>query len=187
MSGCRTNNLLRLVLFAAMAFAAEVRVHAAGVSDSEDLLKARYVHNFARLVDWPAPLAPGGQPIVIGVLGDDRFAAVLNDVVARKSLDDRTYTVKPVTIGNLRQCGCRILFVASPRRDGTAEIIALQNSESVLTIAETSDFARRGGVVGLTVRDQKVRLFVNVDAATRASLTISSRLLALATIVRTVR
>ena len=175
-------------MFAMLAFAADVRVRAVNSSaSSEHLLKAGYVYNFAKLVEWPASMAPSGQPIVIGVLGNDDFATVLSQVVERKSRDDRTFVVKRVKSGDLKACACHILYIGGPHGEGTAEIIELQNSASVLTIAEASDFARRGGIVGLTLAGPKVRLVVNVDAAARASLVISSRLLALATIVHTAR
>ena len=58
---------------------------------------------------------------------------------------------------------------------------------SVLTIADAPDFARRGGMIAFTLEDSKVRFIVNQEAAEQASLNISSRLLALATIVRTSR
>jgi hypothetical protein len=183
----RTHNRLRCAVFAVLlAFAADVCAQGLG-GESEHQLKAGYVYHFAKLVDWPASVAPTGQPIVIGVLGNDAFAAVLGRVVAQKRLEDREFVVKRVKTEDLKTCGCRILFVSSTHSDWTAEIVQLQNSASVLTIAEAPDFARRGGIVGLMLDGRKVRLVVNVDAAARASLTISSRLLALATIVHTRR
>jgi len=185
----RINIRLVFTVFAMLAFAADVRVRAVrSAESSEYLVKAGYVYNFAKLVEWPAAMAPDGRPIVIGVLGNDDFATVLSQVVERKPLDDRTFGVKRVKSGDLKACACHILFIGGPHEEGTAEIIELQNSASVLTIGEASDFARRGGIVGLTLAGRnKVRLVVNVDAAARASLVISSRLLALATIVHTAR
>ena len=152
-------------MFAMLAFAADVRVRAVNASESADVLKAGYVYHFANLVEWPASVAPSGRPIVIGVLGNDDFATVLSGVVERKTLDDRTYVVKRLTSGDLKACACHILFVGGAYGEGTADIVALQNSASVLTIAEASDFARHGGIVSLTVDHRRVRLAVNVDAA----------------------
>jgi hypothetical protein len=183
----RLNIRLLFVMLAMLAFAADVRVRAVNPSESSaQQLKAGYVYNFAKLVEWPASVAPNG-PIIVGVVGDDDFADVLGRVMVSKTPEDRTFVVKPVKIAELKTCGCRILFVASVYSDWTADIVRLQNSASVLTIAEAPDFARRGGIVGLTLDGRKVRLVVNVDAAERASLSISSRLLALATIVHTAR
>ena len=155
-------------------------------ADSSDhLIKAGYVYNFARLVAWPAAVAGNRQAIVIGVLGNDPFATVLERVVSGKKIDDRSFEVK--RLKTLGECGCQILFVSAPENVRTEEITQLQKSASVLTISEGPDFARRGGIIALTLEDSRVRFLVNVDAAAQASLTISSRLLALATIVHATR
>jgi hypothetical protein len=159
-----------------------------GASGSaEQLIKAGYIYNFAKLVEWPESPVLKGQPIVIGVLGNQAFAAVLRRVVDGKKIDDRPLHVKPLKSKGFKDCGCQILFVAASESGRADEIIRFQNTASVLTIAETPDFARQGGIVALVLEDSKVRFMVNVDAAAQAALTISSRLLALATIVHTSR
>ena len=154
---------------------------------SEYLIKAGYIYNFAKLVEWPAAAARRGQPIVIGVLGNDAFAAVLDRAVNGKKIDDRPLLVKPLKNKDARDCGCQILFVGEAESARTDQVIQSQSAASVLTIAEAPDFARRGGIIALVLEDSKVRFIVNVDAASQASLSISSRLLALATIVHTSR
>src|SRR5688500_12138585 len=176
--------VLALVLgFTASARAQDPR----SAESSEYLIKAGYIFNFARLVEWPATAAPKGQPIVIGVLGNDAFATVLDRVVAGKKIDDRPFRVKRLKNKEFKDCACQLLFVSAAESARTDEIIQLQNSGSVLTIAEAPDFARRGGIIALMLEDSKVRFIVNVEAATHAGLTISSRLLTLATIVQTAR
>lgn len=154
---------------------------------SEYLIKAGYVYNFAKLVEWPAAVAQKSRAIVIGVLGNDGFAAVLERVVDGKKIDGRPFLVKRLKNREFTGCGCHILFVSAAESVRADEIIQFQNAGSVLTISEAPDFARRGGVVAFVLQDSRVRFAVNVDAASQASLTISSRLLALATIVHTTR
>jgi hypothetical protein len=156
-------------------------------NSSEYLIKAGYVYNFAKLVEWPVSAARKGQPIVIGVLGNDSFATVLDRVVDGKKIDDRPFRVKRLKNREFKDCDCEILFVSAAESARTDEIIQFQNTASVLTIAEAPDFAKRGGIIALILEDSKVRFLVNVDAATQAALTISSRLLTLATIVHTSR
>jgi hypothetical protein len=171
-----------------VAFAATASSQSLNSDDSsEHLIKAGYVYNFAKLVEWPASVARKGQPIVIGVLGNDAFATVLHRVVDGKRIDDRQFVVKRLKNKEFVNCGCQILFVAASESAKADEIIQVQSAASMLTIAESSDFARRGGIIALTLEDSKVRFHVNVDAAAKASLNISSRLLALATIVQTSR
>ena len=154
---------------------------------SEYLIKAGYIYNFAKLVEWPAAAARRGQPIVIGVLGNDAFATVLDRAVNGKKIDERTLVVKRLKSKDARDCGCQILFLAAAESARTDEVIQSQSGASVLTISEVPDFANRGGVIALVLQDSKVRFIVNVDAAAQADLSISSRLLALATVVHTSR
>ena len=179
----------RLVLLATVVgFAAHARAQDPSSADSSEyLIKAGYIYNFAKLVEWPSSVAGNGRPIVIAVLGNDEFATVLDRVVDGKKIDDRPFVVKRLKNKDLSACGCQILFVAEAESARTDEIIQFQNAASVLTISEAPDFARRGGIIALVLKDSKVRFLVNVGAATKASLTISSRLLALATIVETSR
>lgn len=171
-----------------MACVEGARGQALGASgSSEHLIKAGYIYNFAKLVEWPALPVPKGQPIVIGVLGNEAFATVLERVVDGKKIDDRPFQVKPLKNKTFKDCGCQILFVAASESGRADGIIQFQNAASVLTIAEAPDFARQGGIIALVLEDSRVRFMVNVDAATQAGLTISSRLLALATIVHTSR
>jgi hypothetical protein len=168
-------------------FAASASAQDRSAESSEYLIKAGYIFNFARLVEWPNSAARKGQPIVIGVLGNDAFATVLGRVVDGKKIDDRPFVVKRLKNKEFKDCSCQILFVAAAESARTDEIIQLQSSAAVLTIAEAPDFARRGGIIALILEDSKVRFLVNVDAATQAGLSISSRLLTLATIVHTAR
>jgi hypothetical protein len=124
---------------------------------------------------------------VIGVLENDSFATVLARVVNGKTIDNRPFVVKRLKKKEFIQCGCQILFVPSGENPRTDEIVQLQNTASVLTIADAPDFASRGGVIAFIIEDSRVRFVVNVDAASQAGLTISSRLLALAKIVHTDR
>jgi hypothetical protein len=177
-----------LVLAAVIGFAAGASAqNLSSVESSEYLIKAGYIYNFAKLVEWPASAARTDRTIVIGVLGNDSFADVLARVVDGKKIDDRPFVVKRLRNREFKDCGCQILFVSVGERARADEIIQLQSAASVLTIAEAPDFARRGGIIALTLEDSRVRFLVNVDAATQAGLTISSRLLALATIVQTGR
>lgn len=154
---------------------------------SEYLIKAGYVYNFAKLVEWPSSTFRAGGPLVVAILGNDAFADVVARVVEGKRIDDRPLQVKRVTAKDFKDCGCQILFLAGAESARVEDVIRMQNAASVLTIAETPDFIRRGGMIALTLEDRKVRFMVNTDAAAQASLTISSRLLTLASVVHTTR
>ena len=154
---------------------------------SEYLIKAGFIYNFAKLVEWPASaFAQPGHSMVIGVLGNDSFAATLERVVDGKKIESRPLLVKRLKWNkDFKDCGCQILFIASPESSRADEMIQLLKGTSVLTIAETPGFTKRGGIIDFTLEDSKVRFEVNVDAARQVGLNISSRLLSLAKIVQT--
>jgi len=153
---------------------------------SEYLIKAGFIYNFAKLVEWPGSAFPQpGNPIVIGVLGNDSFADVLDHVVDGKKIDSHSFSVKRLKWKEVKECNCHILFIAAQESAHSDEIIQFVKTTSVLTIAETPGFAKRGGIINFTLQDNKVRFDANVDAAKQAGLIISSRLLSLARIVQT--
>ena len=154
---------------------------------SEYLIKAGFIYNFAKLVEWPTPTFTNpSQPIVIGVLGNDSFAATLERVVDGKKVELRPFHVKRLkSPKESRECFCHMLFVASAESSHADEIIQLLKGTSVLTIAESPGFTKQGGIINFVLEDSKVRFEVNVDAAKQGGLTISSRLLSLAKIVQT--
>jgi YfiR/HmsC-like len=178
---------LRIVLITGL-LAVALGAHAQDVSSesSEYLVKAGFIYNFAKLVEWPASvLGQPGHQIVIGVLGNDTFASVLDRVVEGKKIDGRPFQVKRLHNKEYKDCGCHILFISAPESGRADEIINLMKNASVLTIAETPGFAKRGGIINFTLEDSKVHFEVNVEAAKQAALNISSRLLSLAKIVQT--
>ena len=156
---------------------------------SEYLIKAGFIYNFAKFVEWPsAAFAQPDSPILIGVLGTDPFGSVLDRLVQDKKIGQRGFVVRRYKWGkdlkdlkDLRDC--KILFVSASEKAHADEIIQLVKWLPILTVGETPGFAERGGVIRFTVEDNRVRFEVNVDAAHQADLNISSRLLTLAKII----
>ena len=79
---------------------------------------------------------------------------------------------------------CHILFISSSEEKRLAKILEILKDSSVLTVGEMKQFAQSGGMVNFTIKENKIRFEINVDAAVRAELKISSKLLKLAEIVR---
>ena len=142
-------------------------------------LKAAYLYNFAKFVEWPAGTFPDdGAPIVVAVVGDDPFRGSL-DSVGGKSANGRQVVVRRMNVGqDLRFC--QVLFVSSSEKRRLAQIVASIQGASVLTVGEMEGFATSGGMIRLTMEDDKVRFEINAGAARRARLKVSSKLLSLA-------
>jgi hypothetical protein len=155
-----------------------------GSSDSaEYLIKAGFTYNFAKLMEWPPNAFPQpDSPIVIGILGNDPFHGTLDEVLAGKRVNARAFVVKHLRWG-MEFRDCNMLFVSASESAHLDEIFHLVKGLPILTIGDTPNFARRGGIINFILEDDKVHFEVNVDAAKQANITISSRLLSLARII----
>jgi hypothetical protein len=149
-------------------------------SIDEYQVKAAFLFNFAKFVEWPSrTFASPADPISICVLGPNPFGHSLEDAVRGKSVDGHGFAVRQ--IGKMNQAaGCHILFFSGPRKP-----VPEQPPPGVLLVGEWDGFAQSGGIIGFKIEDGKVRLEINVDEAEQRKLHISSKLLSLAHIVRT--
>src|SRR5437016_1943339 len=126
----------------------EARAQNNSDDSSEYLIKAGFIYNFAKLVEWPASaFAQSEHQIIIGVLGNDSLATLLDRVVDGKKIDGRPFVVKRLRNKEYKDCNCHILFISTAEAARGDEIIQLMKSTSVLTIAETPGFAKRGGII----------------------------------------
>jgi hypothetical protein len=145
--------------------------------------KAGFLFNFAQFVEWPPRVFRDAQaPIVIGLFGDDPFGSYLDEVVQGEKIGDRPLVVQ--RIRRVEDLGdCQILFISRSATGQLAEIFSRLRDRSVLTVGEDESFERTGGMVRFTIENNKVRLRINRAAAEAHELTISSKLLRLATLV----
>lgn len=139
-------------------------------------VKAAYLLNFARFVEWP-PLADRTQDelLSICVLGDDPFGGALERLARGEVVDGRPIVVRRVT---RNEESCRILFVSQSGSDPFR--ILRGGNGSVLTVGEDESFLFEGGMISFAIENRRVRFDVNLKAAEQASIRISSRLLVVA-------
>ena len=150
----------------------------------EYLIKAAYLYNFAMFVDWPPEAFPAsGAPIVIGVVGADPFGWALDRMVHDKRINNRPIVVERFKLGDdVRRC--HILFVSPAESAHIGDLVQRVGTQAVLIVGDESDTVSRGGTIAFTVKNDKVGFEINLSAARRARLTISSKLLNLAQAVR---
>jgi hypothetical protein len=149
-------------------------------------LKAAFLYNLASFVEWPqSAFASPDAPFVIGVLGNDPFGPVLDEIVrhefvARHPFDVRRFRrVEEVA-------DCHLLFVAPSEARRVPEILRRLRGRPVLTVSDLPAFVQAGGMIGIGRRDDHLELFVNPPAVQAAALTVSSKLLELARVEETV-
>jgi hypothetical protein len=146
-------------------------------------IKAAFLYNFAKFVEWPpAAFADPGSPLVIGVLGDDPFESDLDHIIEGKTANDRPLVIKrSKRLEDLR--ACHILFISASESGHLAAMLNSLRTASVLTVGETDQFILLGGVINFIERENKVHFVINLEAAQRTTLKISSKLLKVADMV----
>lgn len=151
-------------------------------AQSEDEIKAAYLLNFARYVEWPEnAFASSEAPVQICTLGEAGFESVVAGIVDGKRVGARGFEVVTVpAVGEVD--GCHILYLGVGK-DAHAEVLAALVGNSVFAIANDEGFAKRGGVANFYRAGKKIRFEINPDAAEQAGLKVSSRLLRLARLV----
>jgi hypothetical protein len=147
-------------------------------------VKAAFIFNFAKFVEWPQHAFKGPEdPIEICILGQNVFGNSLEEVIHRKIIEGRTLVVRHITDIEPPENKCQILFVHSSERKPFRLAARSLSGRAVLTISDMPGFSADGGVITLRLESGKVRFEINVNAAARAKLHISSKLLRLAQVV----
>jgi hypothetical protein len=180
-------NTLRMGLLLGLVGLAPLRgtVRAADAPVKEYQVKAAILLQSARFVEWPAE---ADAPIVVGVLGEDPFGPLLDQIFKGESAKGRPLEIRRFKAPQDLE-PCHILFVCASEKERWPEIRKRLGEDAFkargpLTVSDIEAFAEAGGVLHLDLQEKKVRLRINVDAAARASLKISSQLLKLAVVVR---
>ncbi len=178
---CRGVRFFLMLTLVCCALSASVA--RAGSSSAEYAVKAAFLFNFAKFVDWPAATFPdANKPIIIGVLGDDPFGQQLEETVQGELILGRKVVIQRSSqVDDLK--ACQLLFICKSEKNKISEIIAALGNANILTVGETEGFARHGGIIGFYLDNNKVRFEINPDAAKSHGLKISSKLLGLARIV----
>ncbi|MBI4566538.1 MAG: YfiR family protein [Planctomycetes bacterium] len=151
----------------------------------EYVLKAGFLYNFAKYVEWPAEAFERPEsPITIGVVGKDPFGGDLEDALKNKTVKNRAFAIlrfpKPSDIQR-----CHILFVARSEKERVPRILERIRDWPVLTVGEEEEFARAGGALNILIENDKPKLEANPQAAEKARLKIDAKLLKAATLVKT--
>lgn len=146
---------------------------------TEDKVKAAYVLNFAKFVEWPAGTTWRDNKATLCVVGDNVLGGVLHDLEGRKAGGHELHIVEYAN-PNTNLKACHLLFIGvSERRQAEAMVAALAGTP-VLTISDMEDFASRGGVIGLAYSDDRIVFEVNLAATKGSGLHLPGQLLSLA-------
>jgi hypothetical protein len=139
-------------------------------------VKAAFLLNFTKFIEWPAETAASASPVDICILGDDPFGPVLDQMVAGETLQGRK--VEVVRVKRPTPSSCQVLFIGRMEKDVDSLLSMLR--PGVLTVGDRPNFLRDGGIIEFTVESHRVKFDINQSAAAKARLQISSKLLNIA-------
>jgi hypothetical protein len=160
------------------------RAQAGEAGIEEYQVKAAFLFNFAKFVEWPAQaFKNANEPIEICVLGPNPFGSSLDQAVQGKMVGHRTFVVREV-LDAQQASDCHIVFVSAAGWTRSRAVLGDIKKCCILTVGETGEFIDGGGMINLRLENARVRVEINPDAAERARLRISSKLLSLAEIRR---
>jgi hypothetical protein len=138
---------------------------------AEYRLKAAYLFNFTKFVEWPQDSAAG--PLTVCIASQNPFGTVLVDAIRHERVNGRPLDVRVVR----QTAGCDVVFI--PRGVAYEPYLRAARGRPVLTVGEAPQFLDDGGIINFVVEEGRVRFEINRDAAAQANLTISSHLLRL--------
>ena len=157
-----------------------------GATPLEYQIKAAFIYNFVKFVEWPA--RDSGQtkdPVVIGVLGDSPILEALQSIIIKKNQRGKIKVKQVQEPEDLKKS--HVLFISRSDKTQLQSTIDALNQSNVLTISEVKKFAEMGGMINFFLEKEKIRFEINPEAAEKAELKISSKILRLARIVQTQR
>jgi hypothetical protein len=159
-----------LLLMPILAFAQDV---------TESALKAAFIYNFAKFTEWPAAVTPAAEPLVLCVLGDAAVSEALERAVKGRLLGGHSMAVSHLEPTGVHPV-CHVLYVSGVTAVRAAQIVAGLRDAAVLTISDVDGFTDLGGIAQFFFEHGQLRFTVQLEAAKRAHLEISSKLLILA-------
>ena len=182
-TGCSRGSFPQLVALAALSVFILTSILHAQSAHTEYQVKAAYLYNFAKFVEWPPEVMSSDSSFNICVLGRDPFDSTFQTTIAGESIKGKNVLVKRIPRAQ-DASGCQILFISSSEEARLKDILDVLDKMSVLTVSDMPQFTRRGGMIQFVTEANRVRFEVNLTSAERTGLTLSSQLLKVAIGVR---
>lgn len=180
---------------------AGIASNATDAKSIEYQLKAAFLYNFIKFIEWPntAPAeAQKNSPITLCVLGDDFFGTHLDDLTKKVVKDRSIHIVRLEGFEQYKKShasatqeqyfadqkktieNSHLLFISQSEEKWITDLLTLTEGMQVLTVSDVTDFAAKGGIFEFIMEENKIRFEVNVSSAEKKGFKISSQLLQLA-------
>ncbi len=172
------------------------QARADSIASPEYQVKAAFLYNFIKFVDWPKEkMGDSNEPIILGIIGKDPFSNAFEPIKDKPVKGKKVVISRFKELEELKKSGekdksflnreieslrkCHLLFICSSEEKNLREIINLVKDHSVLTVGDTNGFLEAGGIINFIMEEKKVHFEINATAAERAKLKIRSQLLRL--------
>ena len=172
----RGSRLLAALILAGLGWC---QVRAAAQATLENDVKATFLYNFTKFIEWPLSPPSPADPFRLCVVADPEFTRAVDRTIAGESVDGRPLErVEPQSVDDIR--GCAILYVGAAQLTREARLLAAARQLPVLTVGEGPQFLREGGAIGFVLENNRVRFDISATAVQRSGLKASSKLLRVA-------
>jgi hypothetical protein len=149
---------------------------------SEYELKAAFLVNFAKFIDWPEPaFASSAAALVIGVVGTDPFGSDLDEAIKGRQIGTHPIVAKRIDWRD-DMSHFQLIFIGVSEKRSLSSILRRLDSSTAVTVSDIDHFCDAGGIIAFVAKNNQIRFEVNVEAAQKRNLKISSKLLSLALI-----
>jgi len=158
------------------------RAVAADAGPTEYQVKAVFLFNFAKFIEWPAAKMGGADsPLVIGIIGDNPFGKLLEETIKDQTISGHRLVSRAIST-TAEAAACHIVFISRSEKERLRPLLASLKGQPVVTVSETKGFTQDGGMINLVVLNGRVKLEINPAAAGEAGVKLSSKLLSIARI-----
>jgi hypothetical protein len=145
----------------------------------ESAIKAVFLYSFGRYIDWPENAFPNASaPFVIGIVGEDKFAGALEEIAAKKTIQDRRIAIVHFAVADEYKPPCQILFIShSVAADQQIALLKKTQDAAIFVVGETPNFVQNGGNANFFTEGDRIRFEINVDTARKSRLRMDAKLL----------
>jgi hypothetical protein len=160
-----------------------VLVQAQPSKPTENDLKAAYLYNFGKFVRWPESASANSGTFFICLVGKEPLAKSLDSILQGATWNSKPVTAKRITTVD-QASACHVLFISSSQAKQWSQFLPVIQKLPILTVSDAPRFAQRNGMIELLLSENRIRFEVNLEAADKAGLSLSSELLKVAIRVR---
>ena len=179
----KKNKRIFIIIIILICYSIGISNSYADQKDKEYHIKAAFLLNFAKFMEWPShAFSDTSTPLILCILGKDPFDKALKTIEDKIAKERRLVIKKASCIEDMKEC--HILFISTSEKKNLSVILSKIKGLPILTVAETKNFCQSGGIVNFIVVKNKIRFEINVEAAKRIGLKISSKLLKLSKIIK---